>query len=432
MATSITQNYYQLLGVPANAAPADIKRAYRRLVVQYHPDKHGGSTRYEDQFKAVSVAYRVLSNAGRRASYDFQLAQARRRAEEERRRQQYQPAGQHVYGVPMPPPAPLRTRPPAGARERHYQPITKQKVRFTRTDYLLIGAILGLIAMFGTVLVLSLNHWAGRVNYEKAAQAFRREKWSSASSFADDALRLRPDFASALRLRGELEQYVYHQEEVALHSYRAALTSEENLAVRARLYYRSGRCQMALNQYWAAETSFDRALKNDSTLDRAYLSRAENRLLELQEPAQALADLNYGLRLREAAGRLPLWYYVQLRGVAQARLGHLTAARRDYDAVLAAWPKSGRTYFLLGRLAERESDRLAACEFFRQALILGYGYASAAYASACQDLPPAPLLKPAPALKSASPLKPAPVLKPVLALKSVAARKPVRKAVEQR
>ena len=119
----MSQNHYQVLGVAANAPAADIKRAYRRLVVQYHPDKHGGDVRYEDQFKAVAAAYGVLGDPGRRATYDFQLAQAARRLDEERRRQQHRPAAQHVYGVPMPPPAPLRTRPPAGSRERHYQRI---------------------------------------------------------------------------------------------------------------------------------------------------------------------------------------------------------------------------------------------------------------------------------------------------------------------
>lgn len=380
IATSVTQTHYQVLGVPANAAAADIKRAYRRLVVQFHPDKHGGDSRFEEQFKAVSVAYRVLSDAGRRASYDFQLAQIRRRAEEERRRQHYRTAGQHVYGVPMPAPAQLRTRPPAGTRERHYQSIPKQKLRFTRSDYVLVAAILGLMALFGTVLVLSLNHWACRLNYEKAARAFEHSEWSSASSFTEDALRFRTNFAPALRLRGELEQLVYHQPEVALLSYQAALASEEEPAIRARLYYHSGCCQMVLGSIAAADTCFERALECDSTLARAYLARAENRLLDLEQASQALYDLNHGLHLCVAMGRRPLWHYVQLRGLALAHLGRLTEARRDYRTVLAAWPASGRTHFLLGRLAEREGNRPAACEFFQRALVLGYDYAGAACA----------------------------------------------------
>lgn len=382
------QNHYQVLGVPANAAPADVKRAYRRLVVQYHPDKHGGSSQFEEQFKAVSVAYRVLGDAGRRASYDFQLAQARRRTEEEQHRQQYRPAGQYVYGVPMPPPAPLRTRPPAGRRERHYQAIPKQQVRFTRRDYGLVVAILALMALFGTVLTMGLDRWAGRVNYDKARQAFLRDEWSTAASFADQAISFRPDFAPARHLRGEIDELVYHNPDAALANYDAALTEEEDSVAAAHLYYRRGRCQMALNQSAAAEGSFSQALRLDSTLTRAYLARAENRLLELHQLPAALADLDRGLRRRAAgAGRAAHWRYVQLRGVAFTRLGRLAEARRDYAAVLTAWPKSGRTNFLLGRLAQLESNETAACEFFGRAVALGYDYARPAYA-ACA--PPAP------------------------------------------
>lgn len=394
------QNHYQVLGVPTNAAPADIKRAYRRLVVQYHPDKHGGSTQFEEQFKAVSIAYRVLGDAGRRASYDFQLAQSRRRAEEEQHRQAYRPTGQHVYGVPTPPPAPLRTRRPASARERHYQPIPKQKVRFVRRDFVLVGIILALMALFGTVLTWSLDYWAGRVNYDKAQQAFLREQWSTAASFADQAISFRPNFAPARHLRGEIDELVYHNPDAALANYEAALTEEEDSTEAAHLYYRRGRCQVALKQPVAAESSFTQALRRDSTLARAFLARAENRLLELHQVPAALADLSRGLRLRAAAGQSARWRYVQLRGLALTRLGRLAEARRDYAAVLAAWPRSGRTNFLLGRLAQREGNAAAACGFFGRAVALGYDYARPAY-EACP--PPTPPAAPDSALVSALP-----------------------------
>lgn len=132
----LSQNHYQVLGVPPTAHLRDIKLAYKRLAVQLHPDKHGGSTIYEERFKAVAIAYRILNDPARRAAYDHQLRQAELRAAEARRQQQYRPQGQHIYGVPMPPPAPLRTRRPAGAAERHYRPIARQH-KFTRRDYAL-------------------------------------------------------------------------------------------------------------------------------------------------------------------------------------------------------------------------------------------------------------------------------------------------------
>lgn len=60
------KDYYQILGVQKNASQDDIKKAYRRLAHQYHPDKGGD----EKKFKEVSEAYRVLSDAQKRQQYD--------------------------------------------------------------------------------------------------------------------------------------------------------------------------------------------------------------------------------------------------------------------------------------------------------------------------------------------------------------------------
>lgn len=59
-------NYYETLGVAKNASDSDIKRAYRKLASQHHPDKGGDP----EQFKKVQQAYDVLSDAQKRAEYD--------------------------------------------------------------------------------------------------------------------------------------------------------------------------------------------------------------------------------------------------------------------------------------------------------------------------------------------------------------------------
>lgn len=61
------KDYYQVLGVDKNSSTEDIKRAYRKLAHQYHPDKPGGD---EGKFKEVSEAYQVLSDTNKRAHYD--------------------------------------------------------------------------------------------------------------------------------------------------------------------------------------------------------------------------------------------------------------------------------------------------------------------------------------------------------------------------
>ncbi|MBW4439932.1 MAG: J domain-containing protein [Plectolyngbya sp. WJT66-NPBG17] len=64
------RNYYEILGVDKDASADDIKRSYRRLARQYHPDLNPGNTAAEDKFKALGEAYGVLSDPSKRSQYD--------------------------------------------------------------------------------------------------------------------------------------------------------------------------------------------------------------------------------------------------------------------------------------------------------------------------------------------------------------------------
>jgi curved DNA-binding protein len=70
MATTGYKDYYDVLGVSRSASEKDIKKAYRKLARQFHPDVNPGDKKAEDRFKEINEAYEVLGDSEKRARYD--------------------------------------------------------------------------------------------------------------------------------------------------------------------------------------------------------------------------------------------------------------------------------------------------------------------------------------------------------------------------
>ena len=64
------RDYYEILGVTKNSSADEIKKAYRKLAMQYHPDRNPGNKEAESKFKEATEAYEVLKDDQKKAAYD--------------------------------------------------------------------------------------------------------------------------------------------------------------------------------------------------------------------------------------------------------------------------------------------------------------------------------------------------------------------------
>src|SRR5213592_1480868 len=64
------RDYYEVLGISRSASEQEIKSAYQKLALQYHPDRNPGNDEAEEKFKEAAEAYSVLSDAQKRSQYD--------------------------------------------------------------------------------------------------------------------------------------------------------------------------------------------------------------------------------------------------------------------------------------------------------------------------------------------------------------------------
>ena len=68
--SSTKRDYYEVLGVSRTADDAELKKAYRRMAMEFHPDRRPGDKEAEEKFKEAAEAYSVLSDAQKRQAYD--------------------------------------------------------------------------------------------------------------------------------------------------------------------------------------------------------------------------------------------------------------------------------------------------------------------------------------------------------------------------
>jgi curved DNA-binding protein CbpA len=348
-------NYYNILGVSASATIREIKLAYKKLAIQYHPDKHQGNTFFEEKFKQVNEAYQVLSNPNKRAAYDLKLQYLLQM----KLRQQAVHQQHYRYQGPV--------RRPSSVSERHYRPIPKS--RFIRKDYYIVAAIFSGIIIFSLLLKLVMDHVTAVDRYKEALTYIEQEKWSTAHSFLSEAIYFKPTYTAAYMKRAFIEMEVRQDYEAALSDLDASITNAE--AKTAQMYYLRSKCNQELQNIMGAESDLTNAIRLDKKFALAYYERGMLRAVSLNKFTEAIQDFtNYlDTGVPNAAMRKNSLYY---RGFCYYLTQQNTAALQDYRQVLKQDNKNARVHFLIGKVQVELDSTVAACRNFDKAFNLGY------------------------------------------------------------
>lgn len=353
------QNFYTIFGISPTATQQEVKLAYKKLALKFHPDKNPGNKVAEDKFKQINTAYQTLSNPGKRARYDLKLQYLRER---QRVVQQYQPYYNERY---------RQTREPAPVSERYYRTIRTEARSFSRRDLYITIAFVSGILLFSLLLKVVMDHIAGEDKYKTALTYIAEGKYSSAHRMLSDAIKFKPEHTAAYTERGRLELNVFEDYKAALEDFNHVIALDKKPS--AEVYFMRGVSKQHLSSYQQAEADLTRAIHLNEKLWDAYLARGEVRLFYLKKYKPALSDLSTYLRYGAAKDkRIAALTY---RGFGYYKIEAWKLSEHDYRRALAMDKENGRVHYLLGRTKMELQEPDSACLYFGNAYELGYSAA---------------------------------------------------------
>ncbi|WP_026999084.1 J domain-containing protein [Eisenibacter elegans] len=201
----MAEDYYQILGLDRQASAEDIKRAFKRLALQYHPDRNPDSPHAEEQFKRINEAYQTLSDEHKKWIYDL-LGTA--------------PAAATSPGPVYPeytPPPPTYT-PPSANNET--QPLTKR----ARKRWYQLTVVFGLFfIVFAIYFHGWMNRYSARLNVSDAQEARAGGNYDEALGYLNSAKNFYPEYAAAHELEGDIYYENYQIYRYALKAYTKAI-----------------------------------------------------------------------------------------------------------------------------------------------------------------------------------------------------------------
>lgn len=205
-------NYYTILGVATAAKQAEIKTAFKKLALKYHPDKNPNNPQAEEDFKKINEAYQTLGNENKRWAYNQKLyaqqAQQPKQSQQTSNGSQFSTPGNATTYNKYTFTAPNTAAGDYASQGKYYeQPRPKKKERPTDT-YILALTLFIIIATAALLFGFMMNSIAAKDHYRNALLLYEAEDYPTALIQLDKALEFQADLADAYILKGDIHMKI--------------------------------------------------------------------------------------------------------------------------------------------------------------------------------------------------------------------------------
>lgn len=395
-------DYYQVLGIPRTATSGQIKLAFKRLAVKYHPDKNPGNRAAEDKFKEISLAYEVLSDPEKRARHDLVLnySQTSKSFQSQAHYPKYNPYQRKPYTPP-----------------RKYE----YNFGWSYVKHQLLA--FGFVIVIAIIVLTVQGVYDYRLRKERERIEALRQSRMQAAILDFENGNIRPAFDSLwtlieefpgefdlkdqksrlitrVKVDADVEFRAEHYPRAAF-LYQVARDYEEPYLLNLDVHFRLAESYENMEEYEKAAATINQVLARDSeninlNLELAQLyndrldepekalqffTRARDKIRDLLEAAYGRA---YELVINPA--RMPDVYYhvYKGRGMANTKLGNHTEAIRDFNWAIFYRPGIGEDYFYRAENYFAVNDLRRACRELDRAIEVNYEPAIAVQRERCR------------------------------------------------
>ncbi len=354
-------NYYEILGVEKNAGLRDIKKAYHKLALRYHPDRNPGLPGADQKFIEISTAYQILSDPVERARYDKSL--------EEGSLEQFMEYWEDLQAKRRPPP------PPAYYRRRFTHVVYSRKTKF-------MGALIVLAIVFVAISIpLLLLRTASRQNYLEARILYGRKLYFEALQKYDRSItEMGWKNPEACAFAGYILTWNLKNPAEAIKYLKKGLRYHPNDSVASVIHYLMGINYIKMNNKKAAYGELSKVYPNSNFADSAAYRSGLILCLEQQDYRASLKifrNLLYKNKNFDDA-RYFKAYCLQKTGYHREAIEELNyLLKRNYEP--------GAVYYHRARSEIKLKQTEAACLDLKKAMEFGVEEARELYVLHCND-----------------------------------------------